>query len=555
MVDREQFQMSSNSHLMHKLKSPPTPFFRRALPSLALAGAGVTLMTALIYVYRLDGNFADVSMLYLLVVALSALILGRIAAIFVSLLSFLAFNWFFVEPRYRLTVADSSEWLALCMFLFTAIVIGELTALLRVRAEEADRNKAEATALADATWAIASELNRDRALHMVLHQLASVAQLKNATIVQINNEELETLATYAAPNDTTSADIWASVMPIARSLEWKKSGTLAAPANLVNYLSITLESHLLAVLYTYDQGSRIIHSTQQHIIESLLNHAALIVQRDELMKSEARTEALAEAYRLKTALLSMVSHDFRSPLTSIKASVGSLLQDAERSESSSEKTLLQTVDHEADRLNRMVGNILDLSHLEGGAWQPRREMIPLAELIGAALDSSFNKEDNDRIEISIDCSTPDLLVDSVQMVQVITNLIENALKYAPRSTVELQSNFNDESIIIQVLDRGAGLPAGEEQRVFEPFYRAPSLAESAIPGIGIGLAVCLGLVEANGGKLTAWNRDGGGAVFQITLPKRQPDKPADCQTVINLNQVEQIKVSPAAGTDTACQDR
>jgi two-component system sensor histidine kinase KdpD len=167
----------------------------------------------------------------------------------------------------------------------------------------------------------------------------------------------------------------------------------------------------------------------------------------------------------------------------------------------------------------MVGNILDLSRLEAGAWRSRAEPAEATELIGSALDS-FSEEDNSRIQVHVDSRVKDLMVDSVQMVQVVRNLLENAIKYSPaQSLINLDVQLTGDSVLIEVLDRGYGLPKGDEQKIFEAFYRAPGLKESAVPGVGIGLALCRGLVEANGGVLTAINRLGGGAIFRVALPR------------------------------------
>ena len=284
------------------------------------------------------------------------------------------------------------------------------------------------------------------------------------------------------------------------------------------YLPILLDNQVLGQIYIKLKPERKFTLSQRQVVTSLLNHAAVILQRDILMKAEARAQALAEADKLKTALLSMVSHDFRSPLTSIKASVSSLLEEGAPLETDDQRALLQAVDHETDRLNKMVGNILDLSRLEAGAWINRRETTEVAELVGSALDS-FDREDNDRIKVKIGPGVGYLIADSVQMVQVVRNLIENALKYSPKdSLVELLISIKDGAVLIEVADRGGGLPKGDELKIFEAFYRAPSLNESSVPGVGIGLALCRGLVEANGGVLTALNRDGGGAIFRVTLP-------------------------------------
>jgi two-component system, OmpR family, sensor histidine kinase KdpD len=480
------------------------------LARLCLAFAGVVGMTALIYWLHLDVSFASVSMLYFLVVTLAAIWLGRLAAVLTCLLSFLSFNWFFFEPRYHLTVQNPNEWLTLCMFLITATVTGQLTAMLKTRAEEAYRSQKEAKALADATWAIASELNLDRALTVVLHQLASVAQVESAAILGLDPTDPEAAPeiiaqyNYLSKPGLTVAQLQESVGG-ARPADWQQRPL---------YLPINVEEKLLAVLLLDGGLQPQILPGQKRIIDSLVNQAALVLQREKLMKARAMAQALIEADHLKTALLRMVSHDFRSPLTAIKASVGSLLQE---DKPGAELALLETVDQEADRLNSMVGNILDLSRLEAGAWQPRREITPVAEVIGAALDS-FSKEDNQRIQVVLARDLPDLFVDSVQITQVLTNLLDNALKYAPENPVELRAFAENQELSIEVMDRGMGLPLDESDSIFEPFFRAPELKEGPLPGLGIGLAICRGLVTAHGGRLSAFNRAGGGAVFRVTLP-------------------------------------
>ena len=212
-----------------------------------------------------------------------------------------------------------------------------------------------------------------------------------------------------------------------------------------------------------------------------------------------------------------MSHDFRSPLAAIKASVTGLLQGDAPWDKSTQRELLTGIDQETDRLNRMVSNILALSRLEAGAWRPQCEMTTISELLGAALDT-FNSEENKRIRVHIE-TTREVSLDSVQIVQVLHNLLENALKYSePDSLVELCVAQREDTLQIEVSDRGYGIPFGEEERIFERFYRASRWQESAQPGSGIGLAICRGLIEAHGGELTAKNREGGGAFFSIALP-------------------------------------
>jgi two-component system sensor histidine kinase KdpD len=256
----------------------------------------------------------------------------------------------------------------------------------------------------------------------------------------------------------------------------------------------------------------------QRVVEPFVNLAAVTLERHRLAQAEAQAKVLSEGDRLKTALLSMVSHDFRSPLTAIKAGVSSLLQGGSPWDAETQRELLQSIDCETDRLNHMVGNILSLSRLEAGAWRPNFEVVSIPELIGATLDK-FSPEDNARIRVSVPHEVQEATLDSVQIMQVLQNLLENALKYSPaESDIELFAAQSEGRLIFQVRDRGAGIPAGEEEHIFQRFYRAKQWRESAQPGTGIGLAICRGLVEAHGGQIAAANRVGGGAVFSVTLP-------------------------------------
>jgi two-component system sensor histidine kinase KdpD len=496
--------------------------------SYVIAGSAVALMTAFMVYVRADASIANIPMLYMLVVLATALLFGSLPAIFGSILCFLCFDWFFIEPRYQFTVQDPIEWISLCTFLFTATVTGQLTAMLHARAEENTRHNQETEALAAASWTVASELDPTNCLNKVLAQIASVVALDAAAIFvpcKDGETELQAMANYrlSVAEEKAAQKVLHFVMDRRQPVNWdgnplwdKALADMAMPGLIC--LPIIMEGQVLGVLYLKLDEPRTASASAGRVITSLANHAAVVLQRHRLMRAEASAQALIEADRLKTALLSMVSHDFRSPLTSIKASVGGLLQQGTPCDAETQLSLLQAIDAETDRLNRMVGNILDLSRLEAGAWTPRRDYTSITELVGAALDS-FDDKDNRRINVLLAADLPEVYVDSVQIVQVLRNLLENALKYSPPDkSVEMEARCADKEVAIEVRDHGSGLPKGFEQRIFEPFFRAPEMQESSVPGVGIGLAVCQGLVAAHKGDLTASNREGGGATFRVTLP-------------------------------------
>lgn len=464
-------------------------------------------------VFHLDSVLANVSMLYLLVVFLLGLYVGRSAAVVSSLLSFAAFDWFFVEPRHTLSVHSASEVLALCMFLLVSTITGQLTSRVRAAAAEAQKRQTETETLAKASWAVSSQLTTEEALTEVLEQLHRVADIETAAVISFDQDGKVLLrASISTTGDTDKKALLAEIDKHLASVRVDSSSEslwtpVAHGGNQAGAVYVKLNEKT--------EESR----EQKRLIEALVNHAVVILQREELMKEQSRTQALKEADKLKTALLSMVSHDFRSPLTGIKAAVSALLQESPQELDSAEaKQLLQGIEQEADRINRMVGNILNLSRLEADAWKPDLESSSIAEIIGSAL-ASFSADDNKRITVRLPRDLAEVTVDPVQIEQVIKNLIENALKYSDKeSFVEISVSTLDQEVVMSVLDRGIGVAPEDASRIFDRFYRNPMLKETATPGVGIGLAICKALVEAHHGNLTMTPRVGGGSVFEVKLP-------------------------------------
>jgi len=477
---------------------PERKSWERILAYYLIATIGVLAVTSTINQFHLDTHFGNVSMVYLVLVIAAALLLGRGPAIWVSLTSFLAFNWFFVEPRYTFDVTEQTNWSALITFLIIATVTGQLMAMLKARAWEARQSQRETAALADASWAVASRLDTNSALREVLQQVSKVIELNSAAFISNENGAPKVVAVH--PDGVKSEDV-------LRGLE----------ASTSKRLPIQLNGRDLGfVLLRLPEGADL-SEQQMQIANALTAYIAVVLERDQLMRKEAQAHALADADRLKTALLSMVSHDFRSPLTSIKASISTLMEEGGSPlDDETKHGLHQAIDQETDRLNRMVGNILDLSRLEANAWRPKLEPIPVTELVGMALDQ-FSRENNARIDVKLDPALTDVNVDCVQLVQVMKNLIENALKYS-KETVEIRSSIKNDHALLEVLDHGRGLAASDVEHLFEPFFRSNELQESNVPGVGVGLAVCRGLVEAHHGTITAENRDEGGAIFRVSLP-------------------------------------
>lgn len=235
-------------------------------------------------------------------------------------------------------------------------------------------------------------------------------------------------------------------------------------------------------------------------------------------REAGQVEALRETDKLKSALLSSVSHDLRTPLSSIKAAVTSLLQSSTSLDTASQRDLLLSINEASDKLNALIGNLLDLSRIEAGIWQPGKELNDLSDVIGTVLER-FDEPCNQRIRISLPPDLPLIPMDYVHIAQVLWNLLDNGLKYSPAHLpVHVAAHSDGSFVTVSVSDEGPGVPASERENIFEKFYRARRQVESSVPGTGMGLAICKGIVEAHGGRI--WLRDdsGRGATFYFTLP-------------------------------------
>ena len=463
---------------------------RKVLLAYSLAALGVAAMSAVISVLHESAEMSNISLLYFLVVITVALRMGSGPAAWASILAFLAFNFFFVPPAFTITKSDPGEWLVLGIFLITTVSIGQLTGLLKRREEEARRRGRDASALAATSWTVSSQLDLRQSLEEVLRQVAAVAPVSSAVV---RLPEREVVANWSAAEVATT--------------------------DTSRNLPLVADNRMLGNLELRYSPEAAPEKEWMPTVESLANLAAVALERDRLIRAEAAGKALQETDRLKTALLSMVSHDFRSPLASIKASAGAYLQDQAAWDAGSLRELHEGIIREADRLNGVIGNLLIMSRLDADAWKPAREKTSVWEVIEAAREG-LSERLNRRIRVDFQPELADAWLDPVQMGQVLRNLLDNALKYSPpEAIVEVRAAEAGELLVIEVLDRGAGLPPGAEDRIFERFYRAPGLEESSVPGLGLGLTICRGLVEAHDGSLTAENREGGGTMFRISLPR------------------------------------
>ena len=261
---------------------------------------------------------------------------------------------------------------------------------------------------------------------------------------------------------------------------------------------------------------------------TFMDQAATIIDRARLRRESMQIELLRRTDALRSALLSSVSHDLRTPLASIKAAASSLLQEDVSWSEEERAGFIQAIERQADRLNRLVGNLLDMSRIEGGALHPEKEWYPIGELIHDVLGHMQTTLEGRKIRTWLPEDLPPVQIDYLQLDQVVTNLLENAARYtAVGSPIEISVEVMDENMLVSIGDYGPGIPPSDLERIFDKFYRVSGTrrANSSTMGTGLGLAVCRGLIEAHGGRIWAENRPGGGAIFRFTLPLTKGEEP------------------------------
>jgi two-component system sensor histidine kinase KdpD len=258
------------------------------------------------------------------------------------------------------------------------------------------------------------------------------------------------------------------------------------------------------------------------LLESLVNQVALAIERVRLAKEAQQAHVRVETERMRNAILSSVSHDLRTPLATITGAASSLLTEQGHLDPAARRELAQSIYRETDRLDRILKNLLYMMRIDSGAVLLSKEWHPIDEVVGAALARMEGRLHDHTVNTMFPADLPLVRVDGVLLEQVVINLVENAVKYAPPgSAIDLSASASDREVVVEVADRGPGIPVGEETRIFEKFYRAKPGREG---GVGLGLTICRGIVEAHGGRIWAENRSGGGALFRfaIPLPDQQP---------------------------------
>ena len=512
------------------------------------ATTGVGIATGGFWLARAYLDKGQASLLYLPVVIACAIRFGFGPAVAGAILSFLCWDFFFLPPFHAFVVNNPKDWISLFVFLLAAVTTAQLASQAREQARLALAREAEIATLFQASEIITREVRADRLLAVLAQQLQTLCHASRCQVYRGDTQDgLHLIATpgiaVLAPDDEanaiqrmaeaayehrqvigfgTSRNLWSKALDATLSVTPQ-----AIPHSVGVYIPLQAENHLVGVLHVGPRlDGTLFSATDERLILTLANHAAVVIAREDLAAQAAQAEALREADTLKDSLLSLVSHELRTPLAAIKASVTGLLDPRAVWNEPTRTESLRAVNRETDRLSAVVSNLLDLSRLEAGAWRPRNDWCDLEEVAGTVLDR-LPASEAARVELAAAPDLPLVQADYTQIALVLTNLLENAVKYTPAgSPIQLefraaQAERDQPGVIARVRDFGNGLASGEEERVFERFYRAPRHQNGTVHGTGLGLALCKAVTAAHGGRIWAANAPAGepsGAVFSFFLP-------------------------------------
>ena len=452
---------------------------RRQLAGALLAVAGLPLLTALLAALRPDLNLSDDLLIYLVAVVSVTVVGGFWPAVLASVAACLLLNWYFTAPLHTFTIAEPRNLLALVLFVTVAVAVSSVVHLAARREADAARSAKETQSLLSLAQTVLG--GADTPSDVLDHLTASHGG--HAELLErVGGRWIKVASSGGAGQESDEG------RPVQGTLRFEVRPDLA--------------------LEVSGQAS----SATTSLLAGYTAQAVAALDRARLRTQAAQAEALAEGDRMRTALLRAVSHDLRTPLASIKASVSSLRQTDVHWSEEDEAELLANIEQNADRLDALVGNLLDMGRLQAGSLEPFLRAIAVDEVAPVALRGL---DDADHLLISVPDDLPLVRADPGLLERVLANLFSNALRHSPPGMHPmLRAKEDGDRVVIDVVDHGSGVPAGLKEQIFEPFARL----DARSPGVGLGLAVAKGFAEAMGGTIVAVDTPGGGLTVRVTLP-------------------------------------
>lgn len=520
-----------------------------------MAVVSLALATVLAALARDQLGVPNAEIVYLMAVVAVGMGYGSWLAVATSVASFLLYDFLFVQPLYTFTVGTPEEWLDLLLFLVVAVTIGRLSALQLERRREAELRSAEARAMFAMSRDIATAATALEAAPLLASRLAREAEMARVWVGLGPSIAEERVVADTSPGQprppissrwalhSSSAETqpnWVKVREttVPRARDGRDAGDVhelrlraARDDEPVTVLRVPIElgGETIGSLWaTRNRRDPFPGRSHSRLLAAAADQLAQSLVRDRLASEATAVEVAHQSDALKSALLDSVSHDLRTPLAAIRAAAGNLMDPAVALEPGQERTIARTIDAEAERLSRLVRNMLDLSRIEGGALHPSLELYDLADLIDPVVERMAGSLSPSRVEVSVGPDMPAVRVDAIFVDQILTNLLENAGRYAAGRQVRVSARPVGGQVWLTVEDGGPGVPAAALPHLFERFYRAPRRQGSRSEGgSGIGLAVVRGLAEAMGGSATARQSNLGGLAVIVRLQVEAEPKAAE----------------------------
>ncbi len=458
---------------------------------------------------------ANIVILYLLVVIITAFLWGKGPAVMTSILGVLAFDYFLVPPYLTFAVTDIQYVFTFAGLLIVGLIISGLSSKTRLQSIEAGKRETQTAILYRLSRDLAAADSSEAALRAISANIGEIFSCRVAVFLLKGDNIAPESFDAGFPIDEHEKAIVDWVFSTSRPAGWGTDSLRAAKAH---YRPLKISQDIYGVLgILFQEGKSKLDEDENDLLNALASQAAVAIQRVRLAEASRQTEMVKATEKLQIALLNSISHDLRTPLVSIKGALSSLLQDSSSLDAATRKELLATAYEESGHLNRLVGNLLDMTRVEAGTLKINLKPCELRDVIGTSLQALKDKLEGRDVQISIPKDMPEIPMDFTLMMRVFVNLLDNAVKYsAQKAPIMIAVALLENRVSIEIKDQGFGIPQDDLDRIFDKFYRA--VKPRQITGTGLGLSICKGIVEAHGGKIRAENNADRGATFTVVLP-------------------------------------
>lgn len=493
------------------------------LPGYEVALGYLILATGLAFLMYPYFDLPNLIMVYLLGVMATAIHCGRGPAILNSLLSVLAFDFCFVPPRWTFTVEEAKYIVTFAVMFLTAVVISYLGTLIKRQAEAARLQERQTAAMHALSRELAGTRGVEKVLHVSLKHFSGIFQCDVVALLPDENGKL-----HMAAGDLSSVfhkDIIKELGVAQGAYDGGQMagwGTQTWPDSPILSVPLQAADATLGVLALRPRDPEseywlLPEQLRLRLLESLAKQVALALHVERLQETALEAQVVMETERLRSSLLGSMTHDFQTPLAAIMGSASSLLDLKGKLDNAQAQEMLANIYDEAGRLSRLINNLLDIAMLQAGSLKLHKELQPLEEVIGAALNRLEKRLADRPITTSLPADLPMVPLDASLAEHIFINLLENSLKYTPTgSPLAIAAVLKDEAIEVEVADLGPGFPPDDLEKIFEMYYRGGE--DVGQKGYGLGLAICRAIVQAHGGRIWAANRPGGGAAIRFTFP-------------------------------------